>query len=335
MTLADSQKLIKMAIAKETTPGTAETTPDSYVYLTNTPQIKVNRNFEMLKPASHRDVVLSTANGYTTSLTAEVWGMPVSVIGHMMAGAFGSCSAAQQGGTIAYKHTFSLADTLNSYTIWHKTGISETKSTYNQVNKLTINSPQNKVVNFSADFVGGRVVTTTDFGAASYSSVNPFKSQMGSLTFGQAGATVRTNMTDFQMVIDNGINIDEGIVHGQRYPNTVIAGDRKVTGSLTFWMPDNDEGQRFWEGVDTDPSATEPAETPGLVTLTSVKWTGPTISGAYNYELEFAMDNMQLTAFDYEFGGNRIAGKAEFQAVVGTGSNLLLGYLTNTRTTAY
>ena len=47
------------------------------------------------------------------------------------------------------------------------------------------------------------------------------------------------------------------------------------------------------------------------------------------------MDNMQLTAFDYEFGGNRIAGKAEFQAVVGTGSNLLLGYLTNTRTTAY
>lgn len=336
MTVSDSQKLVKFAIAKESVPGTAETAPDEYVYLVNDEVIKVNRTFDTLKPSSQRDLALSAPLGYSTSIRPQIWALPnLNGFGHLLNGAIGTDISAQQGGTVAYLHTMSLANILNSYTIWSKTGIYERKSTYNQVNRFTLNSPQNKEVMATTEFVGGRVVAATDFGSATYSTSDPFKSSMGALVFGQAGAKSRTNMTEFNMVIDNGIRPEEGLVHGQYYPLNVIAGNRTITGDLTFWMEDDDENQRFWEGVDTDPTATEPATTPGLVAL-EAKWIGAQIlSTGYYYTLDLVMDKVQLNNFDYITTGNRIAGKASFTAVKGTGSNLLVGYLTNTRSAIY
>lgn len=335
MTLNDSIKLIKFGIAKETVPGTAETTPDEYVYLINDETIKVNRTFDTLKPSSQRDLMLSTALGYTTAIRPQIWALPnINGFGHFLTGAIGLDTPTQLGGTTAYKHTITLTDILPSYTIWNKAGIFEKKTVYNQVNRLTINSPQNRTVTCTAEFVGGKITTCSDFGSPTYTTTNPFKSSMGVLTFGQSGAKVRTNLTEFNITIDNGIRIEEGLVHGQYYPVNVMSGDRVVSGDLTFWMENDDEALRFWEGVDTQPTASEPVETPGLVAL-DAKWTGTVIDGSYHYELEFAMDKVQLTAFDYITTGTRIAGKATWQAVKGTGTNLLVGYLTNTRSTAY
>jgi hypothetical protein len=99
-------------------------------------------------------------------------------------------------------------------------------------------------------------------------------------------------------------------------------------------MEDDDEAQRFFEGVETDPTAVEIAENPGLVSL-NTKFTGPSIATPYNYELEFDMDSVVLSAFEYTTNGTRIGGRTSFRAVKGTGTNLLVAYLTNTRSTDY
>ena len=337
MTLTDSMKLIKFAIEKETVPGTVGTTPDEYVYLVNDETIKVNRTFDTMKPSSQRDLVISAPLGYSTSIRPQIWAMPqTNGLGHFLTGAIGSDSQAQQGGTTAYLHTISLTDTiLPSYTIWSKSGIYEKKSTYNQINRLTINSPQNKEITVTAEFVGGKVVSGgSDFGSASYSTLDPFKSSMGSLLFGNADDKVRSNMTEFNLVIDNGIRPEEGLVHGKYYPSNIIAGNRTITGDLSFWMEDDEENTRFWDGL-TDPTATEPGDTPALIAL-ECEWIGGQIaSTGYYYTLDLVMDKVQLNNFDYVATGNRIAGKASFTAIKGTGTNLLKGYLTNARSTAY
>ena len=337
MTLTDSMKLIKLAIEKEVTPGTAGTVPDEYVYLINDETIKVNRTFDTMKPSSQRDLVLSAPLGYSTSIRPQIWALPTSNgFGHFLTGAIGSDNSTQQGGTTAYLHTISLTDTiLPSYTIWSKSGLFEKKSTYNQINRLTINSPQNKEVTCTAEFVGGKVVSGgSDFGAATYSVLDPFKSSMGSLVFGGALDKVRSNLTEFNLVIDNGIRPEEGLVHGKYYPSNIIAGNRTITGDLTFWMEDDIENVRFWDGL-TAPVATEPGDTPQLISLEAT-WTGGQIaSTGYYYTLDFTMDKVQLNNFDYITTGNRIAGKASFTAVKGSGTNLLKGYLTNARAAAY
>jgi len=337
MTLTDSMKLIKFAIEKETVPGTPGTVPDEYVYLINDETIKVNRTFDTMKPSSQRDLVLSAPLGYSTSIRPQIWALPSSNgFGHFLTGAIGSDVSGQQGGTTAYLHTISLSDTiLNSYTLWSKAGIFEKKSTYNQVNRLTINSPQNKELTCTAEFVGGKVVSGgSDFGAASYSVLDPFKSSMGVLVFGGGSDKVRSNLTEFNLVIDNGIRPEEGLVHGKYYPSNIIAGNRTITGDLTFWMEDDIENQRFWDGL-TAPTATEPGDTPALIPLQAEFIGSQIASTGYYYTLDLVMDMIQLNNFDYVTTGNRIAGKASFTAVKGSGTNLLKAYLTNARSAAY
>jgi hypothetical protein len=335
MTLCDSIKLIKFGLAKETTQGTPEDSPDEYAYLVNDETIKFNRAFDELNPASSRDLVLSTGLGYTTAISPQIWALPVAnCLGHFLTGAMGKDTSSQQGTTTAYKHTISLEDCLPSYTVWTKSGIFERKSTNNKINTLTINSPQNKTVSVTANFLGGRAVASTDFGDPTYTTLNPFKSSMGTITFGQSGAAVQSNITEFNLTIDNGIQIDEGIVHGQYYPYNVQSGDRVISGDLSFWMEDDDEAMRFFEGVNTDPTATEIEENPGMVSL-NVKFIGPEIVSPYNYELELDMDSVVLSTFEYTTSGTRIGGRTSFRAVKGTATNLLVAYLTNTASSDY
>ena len=278
MTDNNSQNLEEFAICYESTPGTAETEPQVWMLVTdNSGAINVVRKFDNRRTSGTRDNITSIPHGYHTESTLEVFGLPTANgLGQFLTGALGADSATvdPSGGNVAV-HVITPSNTLPSWTVWAKNQVIEQKTWGCQVNRLTLNSPQDEVVTFSVDLVGMDINSGVDdgnFANASYANTSTicaaFTSKDCTVTFLDSGSNLRNTMTDFSATFDNGITVDEGITHGSVTPRDIIAGDREVSGSMTFWDDDADILKAFWSGGDSDPTATKPAECPSLCALT-------------------------------------------------------------------
>jgi hypothetical protein len=196
--------------------------------------------------------------------------LPECIIGEALYGVLGAKSSAQQGGTVAYKHTFTPADTLVSWTL--RKGVELTELVYPGClfNKLTINSKHGELVEAILEVLGvGAAPTKVALGTPTFSTLQPFSYHQATILL--AGSDKSTMVYDLSVAIDNNIPIDKG-GHGSKYFPKIRVGNRLVNGKLSTFFDETNQYDAFIAGTE--------------FTLNN-KWVGAQIGAtAYYYTLE-------------------------------------------------
>lgn len=322
--------LSELATAQESVAGTAETTPIKYDYFIGNPALNPMQEVLHIGQAQNRDHTKHALGGYHLEGNFSHFVEPEGMLGWYLKWAFGSVTAAQQGGTGAYKHTFKPSRIIYPFTLWFKrAGTQQIKSTYTVVNSLTFEQAINDVMRMTANVIGKKDQIATDFGTSSYSTLDPFTNAMltvsiaGSST-GQAAQAHRTSIN-----FSNGISVDDGMVHGSRFYSDIVPGPREVTGSFDVWFDDDSEYERFWGAIDN----TEPGTATATVAL-EFEWdTGVEADTGYNYVLTIYIPDVIYKATTVDVGGNRSKQTIDFTAEYDTTSeSVMYVELTNTVT---
>jgi Phage tail tube protein len=331
MTTANSASyLSEMAVAEEATPGVAATTPDIYDCFTDDPGIVPVQNVirdGCVHSRSNKKHVLSNYH-MDGSLPQMV--EPEGMIGWWLKWALGGLSSAQEGATTAYKHTYTPAEELKSFTLWLlKGGNQQVKIPYGTVLGLELSQGLDDVLRSTIRTAGQKDEIATDFGSSDYSLLDPFHNTMlavsiaGSLT-GQAAQVHNTVIS-----IDNGINLDDGRTHGSRFYEAVVPGKLNVSGSNDIWFDDDIEYQRFWG----DAAATSPASTSTPVPLIFTWDTGIEAGTGYNYQLVITIPAAIYESTTVNLGGNRVVQHIDWYAELDpVTSREIMIELTNTKT---
>ncbi len=322
--------LSEMAIAQESIAGTAETTPIIYDYFTGDPSINPMQDVLFLGNVQNRDTSKHALGGYHMEGSVPQMVEPEGMVGWWLKFALGSVTAAQQGGTAAYKHTYKPAKTLYPFTLWfNRGGTQNIKIPYSMLNTITFTQAINDALRMSVGFVGQKDQIATDFGSASYSTLGPITNSM--LTVSIAGATTGQAAQVHNTTINfgNGIDVNDGMVHGARFFGSLVPGPREVTGSLDIWFDDDIEYERFWGAA----ALTEPGTDTATVAL-SFEWdTGVLADTGYNYILKIYIPAAIYTASNVNVGANRIVQTIEFTGEYdSTSDSVMYAELTNTVT---
>jgi hypothetical protein len=168
--------------------------------------------------------------------------------------------------SLAYKHTFLPADIPPVATFWQSEKAGQLKAGDVVCNKLAFKIANNKEMQATADLIGGSIAIVSDMGtpvAADYPDAEDsdkiFRSGLFTLTYGQAGAPIRTNMQDINIAIDRGIKAEEGRTQDKVSNANMYGSDNLLTVDLTFLLTSLEELQRSWDGITaTAPAALSP-----------------------------------------------------------------------------
>jgi len=198
---------------------------------------------------------------------------PENIIGELLYAVFGNVSSAQQGGTSAYLHTFSPADTLPSYTV--RIGVEQTERILlgGLVESLGIRFRHDDDVKATAEFLSGFLETKASLGSPTISALQALNMQEASSALSIAGVSKRNVVYDLEINIKNNIPFQRGDLSGRTFAKKRY-GQREVTGKLSAYFDDTAEYDRFIAGTEFT-----------LIILAN----GPIITGAYRYYLSFEL----------------------------------------------
>ena len=331
MTTANSATyLAEMAVAEEATPGIAETTPDIYDCFTDDPGINPVQNVIRDGCVRGRANLKHVLSNYHIEGSPPMIVDPEGMIGWWLKWVLGGLSSVQEGATTAYKHTYTPADELKTFTLWLlRGGNQQVKVPYGTVLSLELVQGLDDVLRSTVRIAGQKDQMTTDFGSSDYSQLDPFHNTMlgvsiAGATTGQAAQAHNTVIT-----IDNGIDLDDGRTHGSRYYNAVIPGKRNVSGSNDIWFDDDIEYERFWGAAATS----SPLDVGTPVPLIFTWDTGIEAGTGYNYQLVVTIPAAIYESTTVNLSGNRIVQHIEWYAENDPiTSREVLVELTNTKT---
>jgi len=326
MTINDSiSRSSGFAVAEESVAGTAETAPDVYEYLISDPGLNPVQNTLIHRSILSRSAYNASVASYHMEGNLDVLADPDSLMGWLLKWGLGSVASVQQGATTAYKHTYTAGDTLPTFTTWFKRGGSQQiKIPYCMIKSLTFNQAVDAVLSMSAAFVGKTENITTDFGTESYSQVIPFANS--NLTVSIAG-TPSTAAHASSITIDNGIDVAMGRVHGSLFYNSLVPGNRTITGSFSLYFNDDTEYQRFWGDV----AATTPSGVVDSVALVFHWDSGIDAGTATPYALDIEIPAAIYTSNSVNISGTRVVQTLGFESI-SDGTSDIDVYLINKKT---
>jgi len=170
------------------------------------------------------------------------------IIGHLLYGAFGSISTANQT-TGVYRHTFTPAETLPSLTV--RLGVEQTQRILPGclVNTLKLHFPNNDSVQANAEILSGIIESKAAIGTPTPSNVqaiNMCGSECG-MTIG--GVTKRDVVFDLEFTLENKIPFERGALDGRTFSKKRY-GDRTIKGKLSAYFDDTTEYDRFMAGTE-------------------------------------------------------------------------------------
>jgi hypothetical protein len=198
---------------------------------------------------------------------------PENIVGELLYGVFGSVSSAQQGGTSAYLHTFSPADSLPSYTV--RIGVEQTERVLPGclIEALTVKFKHDDVVKAYAEVLSGFPETKASIGSPTLSSLQAFDMTDTSAVLTIGGVSKRSVVYDLEVTVKNNIPFDRGALDGRTF-SVKRYGQREVTGKLSAYFDDTAEYDRFIAGSEFN------------LAITAV---GAEIAGGYKYQLGFEL----------------------------------------------
>jgi len=296
--------LSEIAIAEETTKGTAETSPDKYDYFIDDPTINPNQSSLKLRPNQTRSVRKNAPGMYYVEGSGmQQYVEPEGMLSNWLKWVLGGVVSAQQGGTAAYKHTFKTADTVKAFTMWLKRGdVQQVKHPYCSVRSLELNQSVDGALRSTVNFIGQKDVIATDFGSASYGTLEVFTNQMLEVSIAGAATGQAVQVHNPTIKFAQAINPEDGMSHGSRFYKALIAGAVDVTGSFDMWFDDDSEYQRFWGNA----AASEPADLATPVPLIFTWDSGVEADTGYNYILEISVPDAIYESTVVNLGGTRI-----------------------------
>ena len=208
---------------------------------------------------------------------------PGGHIGYWLGMAIGAESSAQQGGTAAYKHTYTPADDLKTFSMWYKRGGNQqVVIPYGLVNTLLLEQAPNDVLRSTVGLFGQTETINADdiTTADAYDTAGAFHNMDLAVT----GPTNAAKVFKSSILIDNKYDVEKGKVHGSRFYEDAVPGKRDITGSLEMWFNDDGDYQSFWGSTtDTTPDVNGVFDTIPL----NFKWdTNELAADGFNYVLE-------------------------------------------------
>lgn len=276
--------LSEMVIAEEVTKGTSPViTTGLRDYFYGDPGINPVQNVIDLGNIQKRHMVGHVLSDYHMVGSVPQIVTPGGHIGYWLGMAIGDPSSAQQGGTAAYKHTYTPDDDLKTFSMWYKRGGNQqVVIPYGLVNTLLLEQSPDDVLRASVGIFGQKeTIDASDIDTAdAYDTAGAFHNMDLTVT----GPTNATEVHKSSVLIDNKYNLDKGKVHGQRFYKDAIPGKRAISGSMELWFDDDGDYQSFWGSTtDTTPDPDGIFDTIPL----NLKWdTGEEADTGYNYALE-------------------------------------------------
>lgn len=237
-------------------------------------------------------------------------------LGQWIKHALGSVTSAQQGGTAAYLHTFTLTDVLPvGLTLEVERQAQYHTYTGCRVTSLTLEAAVDQILRMTASVVGKDETISASGASPTFPSANEL------LVFTQGIFkidTVETSIREFRVTIDNRIRDDDYRL-GSMTRASLDARARQVSGS--FRMPYEAVAQ-YQKFRDFTPAAL------------NLKFTGSLISGAYYNALEIELPVVYYTGETPTLRGaeEEIELSVPFEAFRDT-LNEITVKLTNTETT--
>ena len=271
----------EMVIAEEVTKGTSPAiTTGLRDYFTGDPGINAVQTVIGQVNAQHRHVVDHILGSYHMVGSIPQIVTPGGQIGYWLGMAIGDPASAAQGGTAAYKHTYTPDDDLKTFSLWYKRGGNQqVVIPYGVVNTLLLEQRPDDVLRSTVGIFGqNETINADDITTAdAYDTARPFHNMHLTLT----GPVNATQVYSSSILIDNKYSIDKGKVHGSRFYNTLVPGKREVTGTLELWFDDDGDYQSFWG---------------------STSETTPDVAGAFStVPLNFSWDTAEVADTGYNY----------------------------------
>jgi len=231
-----------------------------------------------------------------------------------------------QGGSAAYKHSYTPDDDLKTYSIWFtRGGNQQVVIPYGVVNTLELTQSPDDVLRASVGILGQKEsINADDFTTAdAYDTAAPFHNMDLTVT----GPVNTAQVYSSSILINNNFDVTRGKVHGSRFFNAMVPGKREVTGSLELWFDDDGDYQSFWGSTsETTPDVNGDFDTIPL----NFKWdTNTIIADTYEYTLEIDIPEavFETTTVTIE---DRIRQVINWSAQYDTGDSYEIeAYLTN------
>ena len=273
-----SPTTLNYGIKVEAVSGTPETAPGVYVLLGAESRPKNTKGTGQRQVYGTPDPVLPWRKPETTDLSMPF--LPLvedNGLGELLLAHFGSdVIGSQYGPTGAYPHVFTRAAPFKTLTIWSHDGIQDKKMRMMAPDSfsLSVNRDDGDVQPVF-DMKGADMYNASDFGNAQYldlAAAQPkaLNALQARLEWGQPGAAVRDtwSMIKFASKLNTvfGVNAKDGMhIAGSGSPVLVTSSKIDTTIDLDFIDTDGEEMQRWYEGVDTDPTATAQHDNAGLI----------------------------------------------------------------------
>jgi len=233
-----------VGLGKETTYGTAVAATR---YLEALASIKPDHKWVIPPPIASRAFRKRNLGPYRARGNIGDFPLEPENIGELLYAVFGSVSSAQQGGTIAYLHTFLPADTLPSYTT--RLGVEQTERVLPGclAESLTLKFSHDKDIMANAEILSGFVETKTSIGTPNISELQALNMMDVNSVLTIGGVSKRNIVYDLEVTIKNNIPFERGDLSGRTFA-TKRVGQREVTGKLGIYFDDTTEYDRFIAG---------------------------------------------------------------------------------------
>jgi hypothetical protein len=267
-----------MALKIESSSGVAETTPGVYVVLGAESRPKNYKPTGQRQVYGTPDPILPWRKPENTDLSlpmlplVEDNGLGELLMAHMGSDEIGS----ELGGVGAYAHVFTRAAPFKTLTVWVHDGIQDKKIRMMAPDtfSLTVKRDDGDVQPVF-DLKGADMFDASDFGSASYVDLEAAQPKalnalQARLEWGQPGANIRDNWEQikFTSALNTvfGVNGKDGMhIAGSGSPQLVTSSKIDTKVDIDFVDLSGEEMRRWYEGVDTNPSATQQHDNAGLI----------------------------------------------------------------------
>lgn len=311
------KQLERWGLAKETTRGTAEAAPS--VWLAVSPESKMDLKEIYLPDVALRGVMSRYADAAVYKEGDGIIKFPLraSDIGEIVHMLLGDPTSAQQGGTTAYLHTWTPANTLlpQSYTVFVDRSLNVLKYNGCNVSELKITGTPEDFIQIEAKMMFLNEASGS-IGSPSY--VESEEMTFQHVTFKIAG-TSSTEVKQFECTIKNGL-FRKRVTAQVQTPEQLVATMLSADVSFTVYFEDATERDKFIAGT---------------ASSIEIVCTGDTISGAFTYTFEVLLDSFVYTAFPYEAEDGLLAAKVVGHAVYNTSNSRIMRVRATNITTAY
>ncbi len=237
-------------IAKESSPGTINTTPD--VYLPFIPPDGFSPNITLLESQGIR--ALADRVYKVTQGPADIKGAKLVVefepenCGQILMAAFGTDTKTGPTNTTVYTHTFTRIQSaaLPQYTFWFDRGNSKYHQFYGcMLSKLDIDIKTKDFVKFDQEWVGLGYNDAGTSKSPSYSALKPLNFSQVVVSVDGSGSL---NYENLKISIDNMVKADHGI-SSSLYPAKIYSEGLMVTLTADFFFDDTTQYAKYLAGT--------------------------------------------------------------------------------------